>query len=379
LPVARYLKKGGDFLMSYFRIKFLILIGVLLVGLLVMTACGGSKPTPAGGGGEQKEQLKTYEFSLAHMWPATHVVETVVAQGWAKAVEEATNGQVKIVSYPAATLLTGPETYEGVIQGVADIGIGVYSYSRGRFPVIEAFLLPGISYNNSKAASYAAHEGLKALNPAEIQDVKYFFTFSTGPGYMVIDRPVQQMSDIRGVEIGVTSGPRVDAVQALGGTGISVPMPQFYENLQSGIIKGGVFPLEVMQGYKLSEVTGDYIIDIPFLYSQMFFSVMNKETFSSLPADLQKKVDDATQKFYAEKIPGLFDEINQKGWEYHKQQKPSVEITRLAPEEEARWLEKIDPIIANYEKSLADKKLDGAKIMKTVRDMVEKYNKQFPK
>jgi TRAP-type C4-dicarboxylate transport system substrate-binding protein len=362
-----------------FKKNIVVMMVVLLVVVVALTGCGGSKPAPSSDGGEQKEPLKTYEFSLAHMWPATHVVETVIAQGWANAVEEATDGQVKIVSYPAATLLTGPETYEGVIQGVADIGIGVYSYSRGRFPVIEAFLLPGISYNNSKAASYAAHEGLKALNPKEIQDVKYFFTFSTGPGYMVMDRPVRQMSDIKGVEIGVTSGPRVDAVQALGGTGINVPMPQFYENLQTGIIKGGVFPLEVMQGYRLSEVTGDYITDIPFLYSQMFFAVMNKETFAALPAELQKKVNEATQKFYDEKIPGLFDEINQKGWEYHKQQKPSVEIYKLAPEEEAKWLEKIEPIIQGYEKSLVDRGLEGHKIMKTVRDMVKKYNDEYPK
>jgi len=348
-----------------------------LVVAVALTGCGGSEPMPSGDGGEQKEPLKTYELSLAHMWPATHVVETVVAQGWAQAVAEATDGQVKIISYPASTLLTGPETYEGVVNGVADIGIGVYSYSRGRFPVIEAFLLPGISYNNSKAASYAAHEGLKALNPNEIQDVKYFFTFSTGPGYMVTDRPVKQMSDIKGVEIGVTSGPRVDAVNALGGTGVNVPMPQFYENLQTGIIKGGVFPLEVMQGYRLSEVTGDYITDIPFLYSQMFFSVMNKEKFASLPADLQQKVEEATQKFYDENIPGLFDEINQKGWEYHKQQKPEVEIYTLDPAEEAKWLEKIEPIIQNYEKSLIDKGLEGQKIMQTVRDMIDKYNKQF--
>lgn len=361
--------------MGKLKKSLVFLIMVLLAGAVALGGCGGSDSASSGGGGEP---AKTYELSLAHFFPATHLVETVLVKGWIDAVDKATDGQVKITSYPAGTLLPGPETYEGVVKGVADMGISAYAYSRGRFPVVEAFILPGFGYNNSSSASYAIDDGLKSLNPKEIQDVKYFYSFSTGPGRLMMDRPVRKMSDIRGIEIGVTSGPVLEAVKALGATGVNIPMPQLYENLQAGTVKGAVFPIEALQGFRLSDVSGDYITDVPFLMSQMFFAVMNKEKFNSLPADIQKKIEDATEKFYKEKVPGLFDEIHRLGWEFHKKQKRSVEVIKLDPAEEAKWIESMKPIIEAYKKSLNDKGLDGEKIVQTVADMVDKYNKQFP-
>lgn len=359
---------------------FYVLITVMLSGALFITACGGESSTEesTGKSNEATQPAEVIELSLAHFFPGTHVVETILVEGWSEAIEKATDGQIKITSYPAGTLLPGPEVYEGVVQGVADIGISVYAYTRGRFPVVEAFMLPGIGYSSSASASHALNEGLRELNPAEIQDVEYLFSFSTGPGLMMMDRPVRELSDIQGVEIGVTSGPRVDAMEALGAIGTNIPMPQFYENLQSGIVVGGVFPFEALQGFGLSEVTGEYITDTPFLYSQMFFSVMNLDTWNSLSPELQSIFIEVTEEFYDNNIPGLFDQINQKGWDYHQEQHPGVEVIELSPEEEARWLERINPIIDDYIEVLNGRGLDGEEIIKKVRELVEKYNQEYP-
>ena len=113
------------------------------------------------------ETKKTYQFNLAHFFPGTHPAETVFIQGWIQAVDEATDGQVKITSYPGETLLKAADVYNGVVQGIADIGLSCFSYTRGRFPVLEAFELPGITYLNSKSASMVAWEGITTLNPPE--------------------------------------------------------------------------------------------------------------------------------------------------------------------------------------------------------------------
>jgi len=343
---------------------------------LIIVGCG--KPAATPGETPKPADTKPVELRLAHFFPATHPVETEIITGWAKAIAEATDGRVKITSYPAGTLVPAAEIYEGVVQGVADIGISVYAYTRGRFPVIETFLLPGINFNNSKVSSFAAMEGIKKLNPQEIQDVKHLWTWGSGPGdLMMKTTPVRKLEDIRGLEIGATAGPRADGLKMLGATPVILPMGEWYEALSRGIMHGGVAPVETMQGFRLGEVTGDYITLTPFLYNQLFFSVMNLDKWNSLSPDIQKIITETTEKFYAENLPGLWDKINERGLKWAKDQKPREVIT-LSKEENARWIEAIQPVQNDYVEFLNSRGLPGEEILKTVKEIAEKYNKQYP-
>jgi len=123
---------------------------LLTFTILVLAGCGGnSAKDTSGKGGSAEEPIN---LTLSHFWPAAHEIETI---------EKATDGKVRITSYPAGTLVPANETYDSVTKGVADIGISAYAYTRGRFPVVESFLLPGLAYNNSTAASVALQEGIE--------------------------------------------------------------------------------------------------------------------------------------------------------------------------------------------------------------------------
>lgn len=325
---------------------------------------------------EPEEPVETFELSLAHFWPGAHVVETELVADWGKAIEEATDGQVKVESYPGGTLAPGPEIYESVVQGVADIGISVYAYTRGRFPVIETFLLPGIGYNTSRAASMAVMEGIERFDPEEIKDTKHILSFSTGPGHLMIDRPIQSMDDLSGLEIGATAGPRADAIEYLGATPVILPMPEWYEALERGMMVGGVAPLEVLEGFRLGEVTGDYITLTPLLYSQKFFMVMNLETWDSLPTDIQIVIEDVSAEYFEENLAGLWDRINESGLEWVKGMKP-VEIIELSPEEEARWMEEIVPVQEEHRQFLLEQGLPADEILDAAIEIAEKYNEMY--
>ncbi|MDZ4133186.1 MAG: ABC transporter substrate-binding protein, partial [Dethiobacteria bacterium] len=115
--------------------------------------CGNDEPVGdtavVSDGTTPADDAQVYEFTLAHFFPAVHPAETELVQGWAAALDEASGGRIKITSYPGETLLKGPEIYEGVVSGIADIGLSAFFYTRGRFPVLVAFVLPGIVYQNS--------------------------------------------------------------------------------------------------------------------------------------------------------------------------------------------------------------------------------------
>ena len=134
----------------------------LLLVMMLMAVAGCSKqegqPVSSQNGGAQNVELR-----LAHFWPSTHPAETQLVQPWAAEIEKASNGQVKITSYPQESLAPAAAIYEGVKSGRADIGISCFSYTRGQFPVSEVFELPGITYNNSQVASRVAWEEFKNL------------------------------------------------------------------------------------------------------------------------------------------------------------------------------------------------------------------------
>lgn len=98
-------------------------IGLALLLLLSFSGCSSSPQTQGAG-------QATVELKLAHFFPGSHPAEVELIQPWAKAIEEATNGQVKITSYPNQTLLQADAIYDGVVNGIADLGLSCFSYTR---------------------------------------------------------------------------------------------------------------------------------------------------------------------------------------------------------------------------------------------------------
>ena len=66
---------------------------------------------------------KTITLRYSTMFPAPHRQSQVVNE-WAKEVEKRTNGRVKVTIYPNNTLTPAVQTYDSVVKGIADIGLG---------------------------------------------------------------------------------------------------------------------------------------------------------------------------------------------------------------------------------------------------------------
>ena len=84
-------------------------------------------------------QVVTLKY--AHAFPAPHK-HSLLAEQWGVEVEKRTNGRVKVIYYPAAILTPDRQTYDSVVKGIADIGMGVPAYTRGKFPLSEVIDLP---------------------------------------------------------------------------------------------------------------------------------------------------------------------------------------------------------------------------------------------
>jgi len=345
-------------------------IACLLAMLMLFSLTGCSKTTSE----PQTNQKQTVELRLAHFFPSTHPAETDLIQPWAKAIEEATQGKVRVTSYPGQTLLQSDAIYDGVVNGIADLGLSCFSYTRGRFPVLEAFELPGITYNNSKAASKVAWEGIKQLNPKEIQDTKLMMVFTTGSGDLYTKVPVHTLEDLKGLEIRAT-GLSAKTLGILGATPVAMPQSDAYESLSKGVVKGNLGPIEVLKGWKQAEVTS-YITKTPFLYNTLFFITMNLDKWNSLDADTQKAIETVNEKYFEQTAMGLWDKQNEAALKWSVEEK-GMQVIQLPQAEADRWVKLIKPVQDEFVTNLNKQGLPGQETLNTVLGLSDQYNKEY--
>jgi len=353
---------------------FSILVAIILAVSMAVGGCNNGKGDtngPSGSanqndGNQQTNQNEEIELTFSHMFPATHPVH-LRHQAWADAISEATNGKVKITFYFSETLLKAPDTYEGVVSGIANIGLMVPSYTPGLFPMLELVDLP-VDYNSSEVISQVLWDCYNEFQPEELSKIKVLTCYAIGPGGIITKNPVRKLEDLSGKQIR-SVGLAASYMSALGASPVSIAMPESYEALSKGVCDGVLNAWEPFITWKLVEVA-DYMTMTPFLYSSPFLVIMNLDTWNSLPPDIQ----------------AVFDKIGEEFVGYHGSSESNnaiiavqniidlgKEIIVLSDEEEAKWTEAVKPAI---EKAIADREDKGPArdFYNRMVELAEKYN-----
>jgi TRAP-type C4-dicarboxylate transport system substrate-binding protein len=127
-------------------------------------------------------QQKVYELRYANMFPAPHK-NSLMCEAWCREVEKRTNGRVKISYFPGGTLTPPAQTYDSITTGITDIGMSVFNYTRGKFPVMDAINQP-MGYKSAYLVTKLANEFYKKFKPKELDEVKVMYLHGHGPGIM---------------------------------------------------------------------------------------------------------------------------------------------------------------------------------------------------
>lgn len=288
-------------------------------------------------------EAKTYNLTYSCFFPPTHI-QSKLAEAWSKEVEARTNGRVKVQYYPGQTLTKARQCYDGVVEGLSDIGFSVFAYTRGRFPVMAAVDLP-LGYTSGTVATEIVNMVYNKFQPKELDDVKVMYVHAHGPGLIhTKGKAVRKMEDMKGLKFRA-HGTSAAVVKALGGTPVPKPMPECYEMLQKGVVDGAVYPLEANKGWKLGEVTDYVTAAYSIAYTTSFFVVMNKDKWESLPADIQKIITQINVE-WAKKHGEAWDTSDMIGTIYFLNQ--GGQMIGLEEKEQARWKKAVAPIISDY-------------------------------
>ncbi|MGD9210659.1 MAG: TRAP transporter substrate-binding protein [Desulfobacteraceae bacterium] len=307
-------------------------------------------------------------LTYSNFFPPTHV-QSQLAESWCKEVAKRTEGRVEVQYFPGETLAKAKQTYDAVTDGIADIGFSLFAYTRGRFPVIGTIDLP-LGYPSGRAATAAINAVYEKFNPKELDDVQVMYLHAHGPGMIhTKDKAVRKLEDMKGLKLRGT-GYSAEAIKALGGTPVPMPMPESYQSLQKGVVDGGAFPAETNKGWKLGEVVKNATYCYDVAYTTGFYIVMNKDKWNSIPAKDQKTIQ-AINKEWQIKHSEAWDNSDAEGIRFFLQQGNA--IIGLNAKESQRWVKAVAPVIENYQKELDKKGLDGKAVIDFIKTTLEKY------
>lgn len=327
-----------------------VLTSLVSLSFLSTLAMAGNKPV-------------TLSYSI--FFPPTHG-QCKAGEAWAKEVEKRTQGRVKINVYPGGTLTKANNCYDGVVTGISDIGMSCFAYTRGRFPVMEAADLP-LGYPNGLAATQAVNAYYKKMMPKELSDVKVLYLHAHGPGLLHTKKPVHSLEDMSKIKIRST-GLSAKVIEALGGVPVAMPQGSTYESLQKGVVEGTIGPVEVLKGWRQAEVI-KHTTDCNVVgYTTTMFVVMNKDRWNALPKDVQD-IMDAVSNEWIDKHGKEWDNGDQIGLNYSKSLGNSL-IT-LSKDQESAWKKAVEPVIADYIKTVSAKGIDGKACVTTLSELID--------
>ncbi len=312
-------------------------------------------------------QAKPIELKYSTFYPATHKMGVVSAE-WGKEIEKRTNGRVKVTIFYSGTLTPPTKSYEGVINGISDIGWGVFGYSRGRFPLSEVSDVP-LGATSSMAATKAFNEYYRKFRPKELAGVKVLYLFATGPSFMhMAKKPIVKLEDLKGIKIRF-GGLQAKVAEALGAVPVALPVGEAYDALSKGVAEGTIVPMESLEGFKLAEVVKYTSLNFGTAPTGGQWIVMNTAKFNGLPKDIQNIMEKVSQEWIV-KSAIAWDEIDRSGKEYAL--KLGHKFDSLTPDEEQRWVKAVKPIIDDYIKDTKAKGLPGDQVVKFWQDYLKK-------
>jgi len=314
---------------------------------------------------------KTIELKLAHMSPiggdpAVHM------DRWAAHIEKESQGKLKIRVYGASTLLPGPEIYDGVAKGAADIGYAVrykptnYSFGMNITEMINA----DDNYTAMQIYDDIWRE-FPDVMAKEWRHVKVLWFEASAPVNFMTTKKVSVMDDLKGLQIRIPSKTLADMTVAVGATPVFMSSADFVVALDKGTVDGATTLVAMAKDFKFGpKIKSVFRYTLGMSYPYM---VMNIKSYKKLPADLQKVIEDSIPMG---KISGLYAwaKVDQDAKYYVNE--CGVEIIELTPDQRAEWDKRIKPVRHETAKKLDEQGYPGTRLEKFILERQDYYSKK---
>ncbi|HJX12172.1 MAG TPA: TRAP transporter substrate-binding protein DctP [Dehalococcoidales bacterium] len=377
------------------RLALIPLLLILLAGM-ILASCSQAAPAPAPGQATilnpstpqgpttitpqipaapapapAPAPAKVYKLRYSD-WGPSVTGRAKIAQQMARVLEERTGGRVKTDLFFAASLLSSTDTYRGVEAGLADMAVYVLgSFGSKQHQLNRVIDLPGIGMPSMKAGTEIYYK-LMAKYPEMDKEYGDAFTLTihklpaehmhTTDKFHLVKSP----ADMAGVKT-YANPMMVDRLASVHAAIVDVGVPQWYSalerNLQQGMLIhwNALYDFGLMELFKYHTVIGDSGVEM-----QSIGVVMNRNTFNSMPADIQGIVLDFAKDW---READLQDKLNVQQAAINQAKQMGHEIYNATPAEVQQWYDLFKPM---QEQWIADTEAAGRSSARAVfNDMLQ--------
>ncbi|OPY70457.1 MAG: C4-dicarboxylate-binding periplasmic protein precursor [Syntrophorhabdus sp. PtaU1.Bin050] len=162
-------------------------------------------------------------------------------------------------------------------------------------------------------------------------------------------------------------------VTALGGAPVGMPITDAYDAMSKGVIDGLMLEKGGTYNFKMTELVKYMVENDATGFRSTFYYVMNKNTWNSLPKDIQAVFDKVGEEWHPDKATAMWLEWERMG--QRECEKAGIKFIKLSPQENERWNAKVQPIINEWIKDTKAKGLPAEEAIKFIKDWLKANQK----
>lgn len=279
-------------------------------------------------------QSEADELKAAHFMPPMHPMDRGVMTPLAEELNAATDGALTIRIYPSGELGKGPvQQYKRVVTGVADIAFGIPAYTATQFPKTVMIHMPGL-FDSGEAATNALWDNLDAIAD-EYGETKLLGLWANNPSVLISrEKPVRTLADVKGMKIRTPNPVMAEVVEAWGGIPVSMPTPEIYNAMNTGVIDAVIIGPSGIRSYKLNEIGKSATVNIPSAVDS-FYLLMNKQSWDGLSDEHKAKLEELTGRDLSLRGAKAFYQAGQAGLKLAKDS--GIEIIEIDADADAEF------------------------------------------
>jgi TRAP-type C4-dicarboxylate transport system substrate-binding protein len=285
--------------------------------------------TLAAGTVSAQDKIYTMKITL----PTLNDPSYFFAKNYAAAIEKDSGGRIKPEIYPASQLGSIPRQIEGTQFGAIQCAVIPPEFFVGVDERFELMAAPGLVSSMEQGQRLAADpEVLKLmLGLGADKGLHGVALFMNAPSSLISKTPVRHLADFKGKKMRVMASKfQTVPIERLGATPVAMTLGDVVPAIQQGAVDGAVggivvwTPMHFQDAAKYVTETGQ-----PAVFA---IAEVSKSWYDSLPADLQKIVDNDAAAQQAAIGPLATEIVNKarKGWT-----DSGGELISLPPDEEA--------------------------------------------
>ena len=295
---------------------------------------------------------------------------------WAKQVEAATNGELKIEIYPSMTLGgKPPELYRQLRDGTVDMVWTVIGYTPGVFPRSEVFELPSVHRGSAEATNRAINDIFADMLAADFKEVHPILIHThAGNALHIKDREIRNIADLRGLKLRTPSRTGGWMINAWDAEAVGMPLPALTQALSKGVVEGALIPFEVVLPTKTHELTRYSLEGNRRFGTSVFMFAINKERYNALPTRLRAALDSLSAGNIAAEVGKLWDGNEEAGRQ--AQIKSGGELLDLSPAALAAFDDKSGEVERRWIEEANTAGLNGAALVRAAKAAVAKHSRR---